>query len=61
MIFLVCKLKCRGCDPDTLTADGKADRNFTRFEEFYAKGLQNRTFENFGVVTEENNVNTAIF
>ncbi len=52
-----CKLKCRGCDPDTLTADGKADRNFTRFMKFSAKGLQNRTFRNLGVVIAENGVN----
>jgi len=34
-----CELKCRGCNPDTATADGKADRNSTRFVKFYAKGL----------------------
>ena len=45
----------------TLTADGKADRNFTRFMLFSIKGLQNRTFENFGVVIAENGVNTAFF
>lgn len=56
-----CKLKWRGCDPDTLTADGKADRNFTRFMKFYAKGLQNRTFRNSGVVTAENSVDRAFF
>ena len=54
-----CKLKRRGCNPDTATADGKADRNFTRFEEFLAKGLQNRTFSKLGVVTVENSVNTV--
>lgn len=54
-----CKLKCRGCDPDTLTADGKADRNFTRFIPFSAKGLQIWTFRNSGVVTAENSINTA--
>lgn len=54
-----CKLKCRGCDPDTLTADGKADRNFTVFMKYYAKGLQNLTFRNLGVVTAENGINTA--
>lgn len=54
-----CELKYRGCDPDTVTADGKADRNFARFMKFSAKGLQNRTFENFGVVTAESNANTA--
>lgn len=54
-----CKLKCRGCDPDTLTADGKADRNFTRFIPFSAKGLQIWTFRNSGVVTAENGINTA--
>ncbi len=56
-----CKLKRRGCDPDTLTADGKADRNFTRFTLFSEKGLQNRTFSKLGVVTAENNTNTAFF
>lgn len=56
---IYCKLKYRGCDPDTLTADGKADRNFARFAQFSAKGLQNRTFKYFGVVTAENGVNTA--
>ena len=30
---IYCKLKYRGFDPDTVTADGKADRNFTRFFE----------------------------
>ena len=59
MIFLVCKLKCRGCCPDTLTADGKADRNSARFKEFSEKGLQNRTFSKLGVVTAENSVNTV--
>ena len=34
-----CKLKCRGCSPDTVTADGKADRNFARFVQLRAKGL----------------------
>ena len=34
-----CKLKYRGFDPDTVTADGKADRHFARFTEFSAKGL----------------------
>lgn len=28
--LIYCELKCRGCDPDTLTADGKADRNSAR-------------------------------
>ncbi len=56
-----CKLKLRGCNPEAVTADGKADRNFTRFTLFSEKGLQNRTFENFGVVTSENCVNTAFF
>lgn len=37
--LIYCELKCRGCDPDTLTADGKADRNFARFEQFRSKGL----------------------
>ena len=31
--LIYCKLKCRGCDTDTATADGKADRNFTRIFE----------------------------
>lgn len=56
-----CKLKHRGCDPEAITADGKADRNFTRFMKFSAKGLQNRTFRNLGVVTAENGVNMVIF
>lgn len=56
-----CKLKCRGCNPDTLTADGKADRNSARFKEFSEKGLQNLTFRNLGVVTAENGVNTEFF
>jgi len=34
-----CKLKRRGCNPDTVTADGKADRNFARLAEFSAKEL----------------------
>jgi hypothetical protein len=38
-VGMVCKLKCRGCDPDTVTADGKADRNFARFVQLRAKGL----------------------
>ena len=37
--LIYCELKCRGCSPDTLTADGKADRNFTRFVQLRAKGL----------------------
>ena len=56
-----CKLKCRGCDPDTATADGKADRNSTRFTPFSEKGLQNRTFRNLGVVTAENSESTVFF
>ena len=36
---IYCKLKYRGFDPDTVTADGKADRHFARFTEFSAKGL----------------------
>ena len=56
---IYCKLKYRGCTPDTVTADGRADRNLARFAKFSAKGLQNRTFENFGVVTSESSVNTA--
>ena len=59
--LLYCKLKCRGCNPDTVTADGKADRNSARFMQFSEKGLQNRTFENFGVVIAKNGVNTVIF
>ena len=58
---IYCKLKCRGCDPDTATADGKADRNSTRFSEFSAKGLQNWTFSKLGVVTAENSVDKAFF
>ncbi len=58
---IYCKLKYRGCCPDTITADGKADCNFAGFTLFSAKGLQNRTFENFGVVTAESSVNTAFF
>lgn len=57
---IYCKLKCRGCDPDTATADGKADRNSTRFSEFSAKGLQIQPFSDLGVVLAENCVNTAI-
>ena len=56
-----CKLKCRGCDPDTATADGNADRNFTRFMLFSEKELQNPTFEKFGVVTAESNEITVFF
>lgn len=37
--LIYCKLKCRGCSPDTVTADGKADRNFARFVQLRAKGL----------------------
>ncbi|MEI2988482.1 MAG: hypothetical protein V8T22_05355 [Oscillospiraceae bacterium] len=36
---IYCKLKYRGCNPDTLTADGKADRNSARFVALSAKGL----------------------
>lgn len=37
--LIYCELKCRGCDPDTITADGKADRNSARFVQLGAKGL----------------------
>lgn len=56
-----CELKRRGCCPDTATADGKADRNFTRFSEFYTKGLQLQPFLNLGVVSAENSVDKAFF
>lgn len=55
----ILQVKVSGLFPDTATADGKADRNFTRFTPFSAKGLQIWTFRNLGVVTAENGINTA--
>ncbi len=52
--ILYCKLKRRGCDPDTITADGKADRNFTWFTLFSEKGLQNVEFIKIGVAVPKN-------
>ena len=59
--LIYCKLKHWGCDPDAVTADGKADRNITTFTLLSEKELQNHTFENLGVVTTENSVNTAFY
>lgn len=56
-----CELKRRGCNPDTATADGKADRNFAMFKEFSARGLQNWNFSKLGVVTAENSADKAFF
>lgn len=38
-LIFCCKLKYRGCNPDTLTADGKADRNLAGVKMFSEKGL----------------------
>ena len=57
--LMYCELKYRGCDPDTITADGKADRNSARFTLFSAKELQIQPFSNLGVVTAENSVDKA--
>lgn len=41
--LLYCELKCRGCNPDTFTADGKADRNLRGLYSF-GKGVVNSAF-----------------
>ena len=38
-LIFCCELKYRGCNPDTLTADGKADCVFTSLMAFQPKGL----------------------
>ena len=44
--LIYCKLKCRGCDPDTLTADGKADRILRDLQSFRQRGCKIGDFEN---------------
>ena len=38
-MVLVCELKFRGRSPETITADGKADRNSTRKKRYTQKGV----------------------
>ena len=38
-MVLVCELKFRGRCPETITADGKADRNSTRKSRYMQKGV----------------------
>lgn len=43
MWFLVCELKFRGRSPETITADGKADRNSARKNRYRQKGVVKST------------------
>lgn len=47
MWFLVCELKFRGRSPETITADGKADRNSTSNSRHVQKGVVKSTILRF--------------
>lgn len=58
MWFLVCELKFRGRCPETITADGKADRNSTSNSRHGQKGVVKSTFLRFRCCRAKTAVNT---
>lgn len=50
---IYCELKCRGCSPDTITADGKADRILRGLYSFGQRGCDFRLFKISGLYQQK--------
>ena len=57
-MVLVCELKFRGRSPETITADGKADRNSTSKNRYMQKGVVKSMILRFRRCRAETAVNT---
>lgn len=51
--LIYCELKCRGCNPDTITADGKADRNLRGLYSYGQRGCKFSLFEISGLYQQK--------
>lgn len=51
--FFVCKLKFRGCPPETLTADGKADRILRGLHNAGQRGCKFSIFQISGLYRQK--------
>ena len=58
-MVLVCELKFRGRSPETITADGKADRNSTSKSRLRQKGVEKTMILRFRRCKAKTAVNTS--